>query len=64
MNAPAAAEKRPQFVLNAAAQAKHLSDFTSVNARNALGREGALVVSAAVKASFKLHHNQTNPHSQ
>jgi hypothetical protein len=60
MNAPAAAEKRPSIVSNVAGQEKDLRDFTSTNARNALGQDGALALSAAARASFKLRHNQTD----
>jgi hypothetical protein len=44
MNAPAAAEKRLSLVLNARGQEKDLRDFSPKNARNALGRESALVL--------------------
>jgi hypothetical protein len=57
MNAPAAAEKRLSLVLNARGQEKDLRDFSPKNARNALGRESALVPSVAAPASFKLRHN-------
>ena len=60
MNAPAAAEKRLSLVLNARGQEKDLRDFSPKNARNALGRESALVPSVVAPASFKLRHNQTD----
>jgi hypothetical protein len=59
MYALAAAEKRLSIVLDAAGQEKDSWDFTSTNARNALARESALVLSAAAPVSFKLRHNQT-----
>ena len=36
-------------------------DFTSASARNAPERESVLALSAAVQASFKPRHNQTDP---
>jgi hypothetical protein len=59
VNALAAAEKRLSLVLIAREQENDLRDFSPKNARNAPGREGALVLSVAAPASFKLRHNQT-----
>jgi hypothetical protein len=61
MNAPAAAAKRLFVVLSAAGQENGLWDFTSASARNAPERESVLALSAAVQASFKPRHNQTDP---
>jgi hypothetical protein len=44
MNALAAAEKRLSLVLIAREQENDLRDFSPKNARNAPGREGALVL--------------------
>jgi hypothetical protein len=61
MNAQVAAVKRLSIVLSAAGQENGFRDFTSTNAKNALERESAFVLSAAGQASLRLCHRQADP---
>ena len=60
MNVLIAMAKRRSFVLNAMGQESGLWDFTPTTAKNAVGWESALVLSAMGQV-FKPRHNQTNP---
>jgi hypothetical protein len=60
MNVLIAMAKRESIALNAMGQESGLWDFTLTTAKNAVGRESALVLSATGQA-FKPRHNQTDP---
>ena len=56
-----ATAKKLSIVLNAMGLESGLWDFLVATAKNVPERESALVLSAAGQASFKRHHNQTDP---